>query len=64
MSKKRKKKRARINLKDIIKLLIAAWVIFIASDKGVLPSIFLMCAGAYALAEIIPAIWRGWKRCQ
>lgn len=47
-----------------IYFLIAAWVMFIASDKGVFPSIFLMCAGAYVLAEIIPVIWRKWKRCR
>lgn len=38
--------------------LVVAWVIFIASEKSIYTGMLMMLAGAYALCEVIPQIWR------
>lgn len=43
-----------IKMKNFTKVLLAAaWLIFIVSDHGVFPSAILMCAGLYAIADVV-----------
>lgn len=44
--------------------LIAAWIIFIVSEKNIMSSVILMAAGLYELSYVVPKLWEVYKRCQ
>lgn len=64
MGKKKKKNESLPRL--IIESLIALGTLLtgIASGKNIYSTILLILASVYLLIDIIPRLWKEWKKCQ
>ena len=44
--------------------LIMAVINFVASGRSKYASMFLVLASLYMLADVLPRLWKEWKKCQ